>query len=98
MISTFAGGLPADVPDRYDAVSATKALHPHAPPTLLVYGPNDWLVQRESVEEYADRARREGVEIQAVPIPWTGHLLGLSGAARKAIVELTVAWFDDHRP
>jgi acetyl esterase len=36
------------------------------------------------------------VDIRTVAMPWTGHSIGLSGAAGKVIAELTVQWFDEH--
>lgn len=96
--STFAGGTPDEVPDRYAEIRAANWLHPSAPPTLLTYGTNDWLVPAIGSLEYAGHARAHGVEVDTVAIPSTGHLIGLSGAARRAIIDLTVDWFDRHRP
>jgi acetyl esterase/lipase len=94
---TYTGGTLAAVPDRYEATSASKFLHAGVPPTLIVYGPNDWLVPRETTLVYVERARALGVDVRAVAVPWTGHLIGLSGAGGRAISELTVDWFNTHR-
>ncbi|MEU2257727.1 alpha/beta hydrolase [Nocardia xishanensis] len=93
---TYTGGTPESVPDRYAAVDASNFLSRQSPPTLLVYGPNDWLVPREATLTFARRARIMGVDVRAVPVPWTGHLIGLSGAGGRAIAELTVEWFRRH--
>jgi acetyl esterase/lipase len=97
LVRTFVGGTPEEFPERYAAVNATAQLSPASPPALLVYGPNDWLVPSQGPLTYALRSRQLGVEVRDVSIPWTGHLMGLSGAAGRAIGELTVDWFDRHQ-
>ena len=94
--TTFVGGEPDQFPERYSQLASANFLHPDAPPTLLVYGPNDWLVPCQGSLDYARRAEQLGVAVTSVPIPWTGHLIGLSGAARRAIIQLTAEWFDEH--
>lgn len=94
--TTFVGGSRDEFPDRYAALVSANFLHPAAPPTLLVYGPNDWLVPCQGSLDYAKRAGELGVEAATVAIPWTGHLIGLSGTARRAIIDLTAEWFDRH--
>lgn len=92
----YTGGTPEEVPGHYAAVNATNSLTTDSPPTLLVFGKNDWLVASQASLTYAQQARTLGVEVQAVGIPWTGHLIGLSGAGSRAIAELTVRWFEEH--
>ncbi|WP_198955749.1 alpha/beta hydrolase [Frankia sp. CcI49] len=92
----YTGGTPEEFPERYAAVSATNFVSQASPPTLLVYGPNDWLVPSQGILTYAQHARAMGAAVSAVPVPWTGHLIGLSGAGSKAIIELTVNWFEAH--
>lgn len=94
--TTFVGGEPDEFPDRYTQLTSANFLHPAAPPTLLTYGPSDWLVPSEGTLDYARRAEQLDVGVRIVAIPWTGHLIGLSGAARRAIIQLTAEWFDDH--
>lgn len=96
IVETFTGGSPETVPERYEATNATNFLSASSPPTLLVYGPNDWLVPSQATLSFAQRARALGVEVSAVAVPWTGHLIGLSGAGGRAIAELTVRWFETH--
>jgi acetyl esterase/lipase len=96
ILKTFIGGSPDEFPERYAQVIATNFLHPAAPPTLLTYGPNDWLVPCQGTLDYARRAGEQGVEVTTFSMPWTGHLIGLNGAARRAIIQLTADWFDHH--
>lgn len=93
----FIGGSSDEYPERYAQVVSANFLHSNAPPTLLTYGPNDWLVPCQGTVDYTRRARETGVEVATVAVPWTGHLIGLSGAGRRAMIELTVEWFDRHR-
>ncbi|KPM50225.1 hypothetical protein ACG83_41470 [Frankia sp. R43] len=97
LAEAYTGGTPETVPDRYAAINSTGTLTAASPPTLLVYGENDWLVPAQASLSYAQRARALGVEVRAVGVPWTGHLIGLSGAGGRAIAELTTAWFTTHQ-
>ncbi|WP_019611282.1 alpha/beta hydrolase [Nocardiopsis sp. CNS-639] len=98
LVRAFLGGTPDQVPERYEAVDAGAYLDAKCPPALVVYGPNDWLVPAQAILNYILRARLRGAQVRPVAIPWTGHLMGLSGAADRAIAQLTVEWFNAHAP
>ncbi|MFV0633066.1 alpha/beta hydrolase [Demequina sp.] len=96
MIDAFVGGSVTEVPERHAAVDAAAHVTSASPPALLVYGPCDWIAPSLGVAMYALRCRQHGVEVRDVPIPWTGHLVKMSGAATRAGVELTSSWFQAH--
>ncbi|WP_231391611.1 alpha/beta hydrolase [Nocardiopsis sp. CNS-639] len=97
LAEAYTGGTPEEVPERYAAVNAANTLTATSPPTLLVYGENDWLVPAQASLSYAQRARALGVDVRVVGVPWTGHLIGLSGAGGRMIAEGTAHWFATHR-
>ncbi|GAA5196898.1 alpha/beta hydrolase [Microbacterium jejuense] len=96
LVHGLVGGTMEEHPERYAAVDATAHLTPASPPALLIYGPNDWLVPAQGPIAYVLRCRQLGVEVKSVPIPWTGHLMGLNGAAGRAGEQLTAEWFAAH--
>ena len=89
-------GTMEEHPERYSAVNATAHLTPVSPPALVIYGPNDWLVPAQGPIGYVLRCRQLGVDVKSVSIPWTGHLMGLNGAAGRAGEQLTAEWFAAH--
>ncbi|MEU1970854.1 alpha/beta hydrolase [Microbacterium sp. NPDC019599] len=96
LVRGLVGGAMEEFPERYAAIDATGHLSDASPPALLIYGPNDWLVPAQGPIAYALRSRQLGVEVKTVPIPWTGHLMGLNGAAGRAADQLTAEWFAAH--
>ena len=96
LVHGLVGGTAEEYPERFAAVSATAHLTPASPPALVVYGPNDWLVPAQGPIAYVLRCRQLGVEVKSLPIPWTGHLMGLNGAAGRAGEQLTAEWFAAH--
>lgn len=96
LVHGLVGGTMEEHPERYAAVNATAHLTPASPPALVIYGPNDWLVPAQGPIGYVLRSRQLGVEVKSVSIPWTGHLMGLNGAAGRAGEQLTAEWFAAH--
>lgn len=69
----YAGGTPAQVPDRYRAVSGATAITPSAPPTLAVVPARDRLVPPGGAYRFVEAARRAGVDAERVAIPFADH-------------------------
>lgn len=96
LVQALIGGSMDEFPERYAAVDAAAHLTPDSPPALVIYGPNDWLVPAQGPIGYVLRCRQLGVEVESLAIPWTGHLMGLNGAAGRAGEQLTAEWFASH--
>ena len=73
LAATYTGGSPAEVPDRYRAISGTAALTPQAPPTLVVAAGRDSLVPLPGLQRFVTAARATGVDATLVTIPFADH-------------------------
>jgi acetyl esterase/lipase len=71
-IHMLLGGTPADVPDRYRAVSPIERL-PLGVPVYLVHGSADPTVPVAQSESYAARARARGDRVELTVIQGAGH-------------------------
>ncbi|GLZ55947.1 alpha/beta hydrolase [Actinomycetospora sp. NBRC 106378] len=69
----YTGGTPAEVPERYRAVTGVDALSRDAPPTLLVEGGADRLVPRAGLDRFVVAARALGVPVDHVVVPGADH-------------------------
>ncbi|WP_051086024.1 alpha/beta hydrolase [Actinomycetospora chiangmaiensis] len=69
----YTGGSPAEVPERYRAVSGIDALSPVAPPTLVVQGGVDRLVPAAGLDRFVAAARARGVEVDRIVVPGADH-------------------------
>lgn len=73
LATTYTGGSPAQVPERYRAISGTAALTPKAPPTLVLAAGRDSLVPLPGLQRFVTAARGTGVDAALVTIPFTDH-------------------------
>lgn len=78
-VVTYTGGTPAEVPDRYRAISALAAITPAAPPTLVLSPQRDSLVSPATHTVFVDAARRAGVDATLVPVPYADHAFDTLG-------------------
>lgn len=97
ILETYLGGTPETVPAAYhDASPATYAL-PRVPPTLLVYGARDHIVEARFGRELNDRLQENGATSVLLEIPWAEHAFdalpnGLSGQIALYYTERFFAW------
>jgi acetyl esterase/lipase len=73
VLETYLGGTPDHVPDRYEAASPVTYLSPQSPPTLLVYGRRDHIVDVGFARRLEMRLRAAGVPVALLEIPWAEH-------------------------
>ena len=73
VLETYLGGTPDQVPDRYAAASPVTYVSPQSPPTLLVYGRRDHIVQVHFARRLEARLREAGVPVALLEIPWAEH-------------------------
>ena len=83
MLQMYVGGTPSEYPERYAAISADRFISSSAPPTLIIEPGRDHLVPAASVDEFVDRARSRGVEVDLTTIPFADH--GYDSLARGSI-------------
>jgi acetyl esterase/lipase len=77
VLETYLGGTPDQVPDRYTAASPVTYVSPQAPPTLLVYGRRDHIVDIRFAQRLEATLREAGVPVALLDIPWAEHAFDL---------------------
>jgi acetyl esterase/lipase len=73
LATTYTGGTPFQVPERYQAISGTAALGRQAPPTLVLAAARDSLVPLSGLQRFAAAARADGVDATLVRVPFADH-------------------------
>lgn len=73
LAATYTGGSPAEVPERYRAISGAAALTPQAPPTLVLAAGRDSLVPLPGLQRFVAAARGAGVDTTLVTVPFADH-------------------------
>lgn len=95
----YTGGTPAQVPDRYRAVSGGPAITPRAPATLVIGPTRDELVPPGGVERFVDQARAAGVDATLVRMPYANHAydtLGTGSLGNQARRTISEHWLSEH--
>ena len=93
----FLGGPPDAMIDRYRAASPIALVTRRLPPTLLIYGGRDHVVEPRFGAMLAGRLRAEGTTAVHIEIPWAEHAFdavpyGPSGQLARYITERFLAW------
>ena len=73
IISSYMGGTPAQMPVRYHAASPIDNVRCGSPPTLLIYGNRDHVVDFRSALRLRDALRSCGTDVTLLELPWTEH-------------------------
>jgi acetyl esterase/lipase len=90
VVTNLMGGRPADVGDRYRAVSARTFL-PLGARQLLVWGSREEYVPQTLVEQYAAAAERSGDRVRLMVIPGAGHFeIASPGSAAWPTVQAAI--------
>ncbi len=92
----FLGGTPDAMLDRYRAASPISLVTRKLPPTLLLYGGRDHIVEPRFGELLAGRLQAEGGTVVHVEIPWAEHAFdavpnGPSGQLARYVTERFLA-------
>ena len=73
IIVAYMGGRPVDSPDRYRAASPIDNVRAGSPPTLLIYGDRDHVVDFRSALRLRDALAEHGDDVSLLTLPWTEH-------------------------
>jgi acetyl esterase/lipase len=73
VLEAFLGGTPAEVPQRYAAASPITYVSRQAPPTLLIYGARDHIVEARFGRELHNRLAAAGATSVYLEVPWAEH-------------------------
>ncbi len=93
----FVGGTPEQLPELYRAGTIYTYVTRKLPPTLLIYGGRDNLVETKYPIELRDRLRATGTQVAYLEIPWANHafdevLNGPSDQVAMYYTERFLAW------
>ena len=77
VLEAYLGGTPADVPDAYHAASPIHHVSRSAPPTLLIYGARDHIVEARFGRALHERLRAAGATSVLLELPWSEHAFDL---------------------
>jgi acetyl esterase/lipase len=89
ILETYLGGTPDQVPDRYEAASPVTYLSPQSPPTLLIYGTRDHIVEARFARRLEARLHEVGVPAVLLEIPWAEHAFDILPHGLSARVAFT---------
>jgi len=73
VLETYLGGTPDQVPVRYSAASPVTYVSRNSPPTLLVYGRRDHIVEVRFAHRLESRLHEVGVPAVLLELPWAEH-------------------------
>ncbi len=73
VLESFLGGNPEELPELYRQASPISSVRPGLPPTLLIYGQRDHLVQLSYGQQMYERLTSSGNPAALIVIPWAEH-------------------------
>jgi acetyl esterase/lipase len=96
-LEAYLGGTPAEVPERYREASPVTYVAKNLPPTLLIYGRRDHIVEARFGEELDRALTRAGATSVLLEIPWSEHAFdlipnGLGGQIALSYTEQFIRW------
>lgn len=97
----FIGGTPDEMPEAYRQASPVTLVTRRLPPTLLIYGGRDHIVEPRFGRLLAGRLRAESSTVVHLEIPWAEHAFdaipnGPSGQLSRYVTARFVAWAISH--
>ena len=97
ILETYLGGTPAQVPQRYREASAVTYATRKLPPTLLIYGRRDHIVEARFGEQLDRALTHAGSRSVLLEIPWSEHAFdivpnGLGGQIALSYTEQFIRW------
>ena len=72
-LEAYLGGTPDDVPAAYRDASPIAHLKANLPPTLLIQGARDHVVEPGFTEEMHQRLKESGTRSVLIELPWSDH-------------------------
>ena len=97
VLQAFLGGSPDELPELYQQASPISYVTQLQPPSLLVYGGQDHIVQAKFGRTLSDRLRAVGSRAIFLEIPWAEHAFdavfnGVSNQLALYYTERFLAW------
>jgi acetyl esterase/lipase len=96
-LRAFLGGTPQDFPELYRQASPLNAVKPALPPSLLIYGGKDCIIQSKYGRSLAKSLQSQGNKAVFIEIPWADHAFdavfsGVSNQLALYYTERFLAW------
>ncbi|AFY91753.1 alpha/beta hydrolase [Chamaesiphon minutus] len=96
-LRAFLGGTPQTVPELYRQASPINAVKPALPPSLLIYGGKDHIIESKYGKYLAQQLRSQGNRTIFIEIPWADHAFdavfsGVSNQLALYYTERFLAW------
>jgi acetyl esterase/lipase len=96
VLETFLGGRPDSLPVAYHDASAVNYASARVPPTLLIHGSRDHIVEPRFGRELHDALRNAGAISVLLEMPWADHAFdlpnGISAQISLYYTERFLAW------
>ncbi len=102
VLKLFLGGTLPQMPENYRQASPIHLVRPGLPPTLLIYGGRDHVVQAKYGQQLQILLREQGNQAVFLAIPWAEHAFdlvfhGLSSQLAQYETERFLAWALYHK-
>ncbi len=96
-LRAFLGGTPQDFPELYRQASPLNAVKPSLPPSLLIYGGKDHIIESKYGKYLAQKLQSQGNKAIFIEIPWADHAFdavfsGMSNQLALYYTERFLAW------
>jgi acetyl esterase/lipase len=90
-LRAFLGGTPDEFPHLYEQASPLLLVKPQLPPSLLVYGGRDHVVQSKYGRALGLALREQGNQAVFIEIPWADHVFDavFSGVSNQMAIYYT---------
>jgi acetyl esterase/lipase len=97
LLREFLGGTPTELPDLYKQASPWNYVDRALPPSLLIYGQRDRVVQSKFGRRLAEQLKKTGNQVAFIEIPWAEHAFdaippGVSNQVALYYTERFLAW------
>ncbi|HEY9727627.1 MAG TPA: alpha/beta hydrolase [Chroococcales cyanobacterium] len=97
VLKAFLGGSPDELPELYRQASPISYVSQPQPPSLLVYGGQDHIIQAKFGRTLGDRLQAVGSQVIFLEIPWAEHAFdavfnGVSNQLALYYTERFLAW------
>jgi acetyl esterase len=98
MVRSYTGGPSEQFPERYRVVASATHISRAAPRTLVFISEHDHVVPTRSMQLFVDEARRGGVAVTAVSVPYAEHGFDIAGVGNQIVRQVTLAFLNQHVP
>lgn len=94
-LEQYIGGSPTDFPTEYAAVASATHVTPTAPPTLILQGASDHLVQAHAVADFAENTQAAGVDMTFISVPYGEHVFQFTPLGSQLYTSITLNWLHE---